>query len=103
MMRKPPHPGYGIRVLIEDAGMSVTDAARKLGVTRQSLNNLVNGRAGISPEMAIRLEKVFGGTAEQWLRVQTAYELAQAREREAEITEGLLPLKSTRSVTASRV
>jgi antitoxin HigA-1 len=94
MMRKPPHPGFGIRDLIEDAGMGVTDAARKLGVTRQALNNLVNGKAGISPEMAIRLEKVFGGTAEQWLRVQTAYELAQARERQEEITEGLTPLKA---------
>ena len=92
-MRKPPHPGFGIRDLIEDAGMGVTDAARKLGVTRQALNNLVNGKAGISPEMAIRLEKVFGGTAEQWLRIQTAYELAEAREREDEITQGLIPLK----------
>lgn len=93
MMRKPPHPGEGIRDLIEDAEMTVTEAARKLGVTRQALNNLVTGRAGISPEMAIRLEKVFGGTAEQWLRVQTAYELAEAREREDEITQGLMPLK----------
>ena len=93
-MRKPPHPGFGIRDLIEDAGMSVTDAARKLGVTRQALNNLVNGRAGISPEMAIRLEKVFGGSAEQWLRIQTVYELAEVREREDEITQGLMPLKT---------
>ena len=82
MMRKPPHPGFGIRDLIEDAGMGVTDAARMLGVTRQALNNLVNGKAGISPEMAIRLEKVFGGSAEQWLRIQTAYELAEARARD---------------------
>jgi antitoxin HigA-1 len=89
MMRKPPHPGFGIRDLIENAGMSVTDAARKLGVTRQALNNLVNGKAGISPEMAIRLEKVFGGTAEQWLRVQTAYDLAEARQRQADITRNL--------------
>jgi addiction module HigA family antidote len=92
MMRKPPHPGEGIRDLIEEAEMTVTEAARKLGVTRQALNNLVTGRAGVSPEMAIRLEKVFGGTAEQWLRVQTAYELAQAREHEAEITRNLKPL-----------
>ncbi len=91
-MRKLPHPGHGIRELIQDAEISVTEAARKLGVTRQALNNLVTGRAGISPEMAIRLEKVFGGTAEQWLRIQTAYELAQAREREAEITRDLKPL-----------
>ncbi len=96
MMRKPPHPGEGIRDLIEDAKMTVTEAARKLGVTRQALNNLVTGRAGISPEMAIRLEKVFGGTAEQWLRVQTAYELAQAREREPEITRGLKRLNVSR-------
>jgi addiction module HigA family antidote len=61
MMRKPPHPGFGIRDLIEDAGVGVTDGARKLGVKRQALNNLVNGKASISSEMAIRLERYLEG------------------------------------------
>ena len=103
MMRNPPHPGVGIRLLIEDAGLSVTAAARKLGVTRQTLNNLVTKRAGISPEMAIRLEKVFGGTADHWLRVQASYDLTQARKRETEITKGLLPLSSSEGGATSRV
>ena len=56
-----------------------------LGVTRQALNNLVNGKTGISPEMALRLDKAFGGTAEAWLSLQTAYDLAQARKKERSI------------------
>ena len=79
-MKEPPHPGQSVRHdCIEAVGLSVTDAAKVLGVTRQALNNLVNGKAGISPEMAIRLDKVFGGSAEAWLSLQTAYDLAQAR------------------------
>lgn len=103
MMRNPPHPGVGIRLLVEDAGLTVTAAARKLGVTRQALNNLVCQRAGISPEMAIRLEKVFGGTADHWLRVQASYDLTQARKREADITKGLFPLDSTDDGATSRL
>ena len=70
---------------IEPLGLSITEAARALGVTRQALNNLVNGRAGISPEMAIRLEKAGWSNADHWLRLQTAYDLAQARQHEGEI------------------
>jgi addiction module HigA family antidote len=66
-------------------GLSVTDGAKALGVSRQSLNNLVNGKSGISPEMAIRLSKAFGSTPEAWLRLQMAHDLAQARSREHEI------------------
>lgn len=62
-------------------GLTVTDAAGVLGVTRQTLNNLVNERSGISPEMAIRLEKAFGTAADLWVRLQTAYDLAEARQR----------------------
>lgn len=81
-MRKPPHPGKLIRHdCLAPLGLSVTAAARVLGVTRQALNNLVKGRAGISPEMAIRLDRAFGGGAETWLRVQVAYDLAKALER----------------------
>ena len=74
------HPGGLVRSLCLDAfGLTVTEGARHLGVTRQALNNLVNGRAGISPEMAIRLDKVFGGGAEGWLQRQLVFDLGLAR------------------------
>jgi antitoxin HigA-1 len=80
--RKPPHPGLAVRLnLLEPRGLSVTAGAKVLGVTRQALNNLVNEKAGISPEMAIRLDKAFGGSAEAWMALQTAFDLAQARKR----------------------
>ncbi|MGH8761792.1 MAG: HigA family addiction module antitoxin [Nitrosospira sp.] len=66
---------------IEAVGLTITEAAKVLDVTRQALNNLANCKSGISPEMAIRLDKAFGGSAEAWLSLQTAYELAQARKR----------------------
>ena len=85
-MKNPPHPGLSVQHdCIEPCGLTITEAADALGVTRQTLNNLVNGKAGISPEMAIRLDKAFGGGAETWLRLQMAYDLAQARQHEAEI------------------
>src|SRR6266404_4331346 len=85
-MRTPPHPGLSVRHdCIEPLGLTITETAEILGVTRQALNNLVNGKSGISPEMAIRLDKAFGGSAETWLRLQMAYDLAQARQREGEI------------------
>ena len=78
-MKNPPHPGLSVRHdCLEPLGISVTEGAKILGVTRQALNNLVNGKAAISPEMAIRLDKAFGGGAETWLRLQAAYDLAQA-------------------------
>jgi antitoxin HigA-1 len=81
-MKAPPHPGLSVRFdCLEPLGLSVTAAAKVLGITRQALNNLVNERAGISPEMAIRLDKAFGGTAEAWLVLQAAYDLAQARSK----------------------
>jgi addiction module HigA family antidote len=85
-MRTPPHPGLSVRHdCIEPLGLTITETAEILGVTRQALNNLVNGKSGISPEMAIRLDKAFGGSAETWLRLQMAYDLAQARRHEADI------------------
>ena len=79
-MREPPHPDQSVRYdCIEAVRLTVTKAAKVLGVTRQALNNVVTCRAGISPEMAIRLDKAFGGSAEAWLSLQTAYDLAQAR------------------------
>ena len=85
-MKNPPHPGLSVRHdCIEPLDLTITEAANILGVTRQALNNLVNGKSGISPEMAIRLDKAFGGGAETWLRLQMNYDLAQARQHEGEI------------------
>lgn len=79
-MKDPPHPGgVVLRQCIEPLGLSITDAAAALGVTRTTLSELVNGKRGISPEMAVRLEKVFGGSAEGWLVQQAQYELAHLR------------------------
>jgi len=85
-MKNSPHPGALVRHGCLDAsGLSVSAGAAILGVGRQALSNVVNGRAGISPEMAIRLEKAFGSTADSWLRKQVAYDLAQARRRQKSI------------------
>src|SRR5262249_22447000 len=85
-MKNPPHPGLSVRHdCVEPCGLTITEAAEILGVTRQALNNLVNGKAGISPEIAIRLDKALCGRAETWLRLQMPYDLAQARQHEAEI------------------
>ena len=78
-MKNPTHPGLSVRAdCLEPLGFTVTAAAKALGVSRQALNNLIHGQAAISPEMAIRLDKAFGGGAETWLRLQAAYDLAQA-------------------------
>jgi antitoxin HigA-1 len=79
-MLNPPHPGLSVKHdCIEALGLTVTRAAEVLGVTRQTLNDLVHCRKGISPEMAIRLDMAFGGGADTWIRLQAAYDLAQAR------------------------
>ncbi len=79
-MKNPPHPGgVVLRQCVEPLGVSITAAAAALGVTRTTLSELVNGKRGISPEMAVRLEKVFGGSAESWLIQQAQYDLAQVR------------------------
>jgi addiction module HigA family antidote len=79
-MKNPPHPGgVVLRQCIEPLGVSITNAAAALGVTRTTLSELVNGKRGISPEMAVRLEKVFGGSAESWLVQQAQYDLALVR------------------------
>lgn len=85
-MQNPPHPGGVVkRQCLEPLGLSVTRAAKGLGVTRQALSELVNGRTGVSVDMAIRLSKAFGSTPETWLGMQTAYDLWQARERAGHI------------------
>ena len=79
-MKNPPHPGLSVKHdCLEPFGLTITAAAKLLGVSRQTLNDLVHARRGISPEMAIRLDLAFGGEAETWLRIQTAYDLARAR------------------------
>jgi addiction module HigA family antidote len=79
-MKNPPHPGIVVlHECIEPLGLSITDAAHALGVTRNTLSELVNGKRGISPEMAVRLSKVLGGTEEGWLLQQAQYDLAQVR------------------------
>jgi addiction module HigA family antidote len=78
-MHNPPHPGEVLRELcLEPLGLSVTRAAQALGVSRKTLSSILNGRAGISAEMAIRLSIAFDTTAESWLRQQLQYDLAQA-------------------------
>jgi addiction module HigA family antidote len=85
-MKNPVHPGHIVRHdCLEPLGLSIAQAAKILGVTRQALNNVVTGRSGISPEMAIRLMKAFGSTAETWLRMQLAYDLAAALKDESKI------------------
>ena len=86
-MKRPPHPGLSIRHdCLEPFGLRVTAAASGLGVSRKQLSDVLNGHAGISAEMAIRLDKAFGGGAEAWYRLQTAYDLARAMERADTIT-----------------
>ena len=92
-MKNPVHPGRIVRQdCLEPLGLSVTEGAKVLGVTRQALNNIVNGKSGISPVMAIRLTKAFGSTEETWLRMQLAYDLAVARRNEGKIKISRLPV-----------
>jgi addiction module HigA family antidote len=86
VMYNPPHPGEVIRELcLEPLDLTVTDAAKGLGVSRKTLSALLNGRFGISPEMAIRLSKAFGGSPESWLIQQSQYDLWQALQNESNI------------------
>ena len=90
-MKNPPHPGLSVRHdCLEPLGLNVTEAAKGLRVSRKRLSDIVNCKAGISPEMAIRLDKAFGGGAGTWLRLQAAYDLAQAMKRADEIKVGRL-------------
>ena len=85
-MKNPPHPGHSIKdACLVPVGLSVTKGAKVLGVARHTLSRVLNGQSGISPEMAIRLEKAGWSTAEHWLRLQVAYDLSQARQHADEI------------------
>jgi addiction module HigA family antidote len=85
-MKTPPHPGLSVRHdCLEPLGLNVTEAARRLGISRKQLSGVLNGHSGISPEMAIRLDKAFGGGADTWLRLQAAYDLANAMKKAKQI------------------
>ena len=85
-MKNPSHPGLSVRLnCLEPFGLSVTEGAKVLGVSRTTLSRLINCQAGVSPDMAIRLAKAFGATPDIWIRMQAAYDLAQARLHEHEI------------------
>ena len=102
-MKNPPHPGETIRyACLEPLGLSVTAGAQALGVNRKQLSDVVNGKAGISPEMVIRLSKVFGGSARVWYMTQAAYDLARVMKRADEIQlERLWPPQSEEERTAA--
>lgn len=85
-MLDPPHPGGFIRTEILDSlGLSVTDAARVLGVSRPALSSLLNGKAGLSGEMALRIERAFGPKMDTLMRMQSAYDIARTRKRQSKI------------------
>jgi antitoxin HigA-1 len=85
-MKNPPHPGDSVRYdCLEPLGLSVTAAAKALNVSRQTLNNLVNKKSSISPEMAVRLSKAFNGSPEFWMRLQLNYDLAQIERNASKI------------------
>ena len=82
-MKNPPHPARLLKDDFEELGWTIAQAAQVLGVSRQQLYNLVKGKSAITAEMALKLEKAVGSTAEMWLRLQVSYDLAQARLRQA--------------------
>ena len=91
-MKNPPHPGRIVRDdCLPELNLTTGQAAEALGVTRQTLDKIINARSSVTPDMAIRFEKVFGSSAETWLRTQLAYDLAEARERETEILATVRP------------
>jgi addiction module HigA family antidote len=84
-MKDPPHPGELIGDTLAELGISISAAAKGLRITRQQLHNLIAGRSGISPEMAVKLEKAIGSTADTWLMMQMNYDLAEVRKRKIDV------------------
>jgi addiction module HigA family antidote len=80
-MKTPSHPGELLGDTLEELSLSISPAAEGLGVTRQQLHNVISGRSGVTAEMAVRLEKAIGSTADTWLKLQMAYDLAEVRKR----------------------
>jgi addiction module HigA family antidote len=100
-MNNPPHPGEALREDVLPAlGLTVTDAARELGVTRAALSRVLNGRAGVSPEMALRLERWLGaehgGRADVWLRMQSGYDLWAAEKSAKAVLKKVKPIEPAR-------
>jgi addiction module HigA family antidote len=84
-MKNPVHPGALAKANLDELNLSVAEAAKAMRVTRQQLHNVLQGRSAVTPQMALRFEKAFGGSADMWLRMQAAYDLAQARKLQGEI------------------
>jgi antitoxin HigA-1 len=84
-MKNPIHPGALAKANLDELNLSVAEAAKTLKITRQQLYNVINSRSAVSPEMARRFEKAFGGSADMWLRMQAAYDLAQARKHQGKM------------------
>lgn len=98
MMHNPPHPGEFIReICIKPLGLTITQAAKDLGVSRKALSELLNGKAGISPEMALRLSMAFKTTPESWLNQQMHYDLWQAKQKKPELN--VKPLWTSHAAT----
>jgi antitoxin HigA-1 len=84
-MKNPVHPGALAKANLEELKISVAEAAKSMKITRQQLYNVTHGRSAVSPEMALRFEKAFGGSADMWLRMQAAYDLARARKHQGKL------------------
>lgn len=85
VMKNPVHPGKLVEANLEELGLSVAEAAKAMKVTRQQLYNVIRGKSAVSPDMALRFEKAFGGGAAMWLGMQSAYDLAQARKEQKNV------------------
>jgi addiction module HigA family antidote len=97
-MHLPPHPAEGLKDDLDALSLSTAQAAEALGVTRQQLHRVLTRQSGISPEMALRLEAVIGARADHWLRLQAAYDLAQARQAKPDLVKGLRRLSPAAQV-----
>jgi antitoxin HigA-1 len=102
-MKAPAHPGRFVRtVILEPLGLSVTEAARALGITRVALSRLLNEQAALSPDMAIRLDKAFGADMETLMRMQNSYDIAKAKQRRGEISVARFKPRTPAPSSASR-
>lgn len=101
VMSNPPHPGRGLKADFDKLRLSTAQAAAAIGVSKTQLSRVLSGTRAISPELALRLEVVIGGTAEAWLLMQVAHDIAHMRERAAHITKGLKRIRALPDQSAS--
>lgn len=100
-MYKPAHPGEVLRELwLKPLGLTLTEAARRLGVTRKTVSKIINGRGALTPEMALRLEIVFGASAQSWMNMQTAYDLRRISSMRKMLRKSLRHSAHTESLAA---